>query len=288
MEVPWLLNEFNSRRILVEDRSWEKNVFNYVSSHQKADGGYTFVQRNEANAQDTCYGLAILRLLDQPFPNVGKTIEWLHRFELGKIYSYYYVGKALSLCSENLDDRFKEYVVSAIASRKRFISGDTYSEVASEFQFTQMIVELAKLSGVDSSRNNGTGWLLEHKNSDGGFGVHGYSDVSLTYCAIASLDLLGFDVKSLRDSAAFLRTCEKPYGGFAIVPYSIAPYVEYTYYGVMALDALGEHCGFPSQTADFILRCQNVNGGFARTDLGISTFENTFQAVSVMQKLTSP
>jgi hypothetical protein len=288
MEVPPLLNEFNPRRILVHDRSWENNVFNYVSSHQKADGGYTFVQRNEANAQDTYYGLAILRLLDLSFPNVGKTIEWLHRFELGKIYSYYYVGKALSLYGENLDDRFKEYVTSAIASRKLFSSRDTYTEVASEFQFTQMILELANLSGVSSTRNNGAPWLLEYKNSDGGFGVHGHSDVSLTYYAIASLDLLGFDVKSLQESAAFLRTCEKPYGGFTVVPYSLAPYVEYTYYGVMALDALGEHCGFPSQTADFILRCQNMNGGFARTDLGISTLENTFQAVSVMQKLTSP
>jgi hypothetical protein len=286
MEVPPLLNEFNPRRILVADRSWEKNVFNYVSSHQKADGGYTFVQRNEANAQDTYYGLAILRLLNLPFPNVEKTIEWLHRFELGKIYSYYYVGKALSLCGENLDDRFKEYVVSAIASRAR--ERGTYSEVASEFQFTQMILELANLSGGSSTRNNGAPWLLEYMNSDGGFGVRGHSDVNLTYYAIASFGLLGFDVKSLHDSAAFLRTCEKPYGGFTVVPYSFAPYVEYTYYGVMTLDALGEHCGFPSQTADFILRCQNMNGGFARTDLGISTFENTFQAVGVMQKLASP
>jgi hypothetical protein len=286
MEMPPLLKEFNSRRILVNDRSWEKNVFNYVSSHQKGDGGYTFVQRNEANAQDTYYGLAILRLLDLPFPNVENTIEWLHRFELGKIYSYYYVGKALSLCGENLDHRFKEYVISAIASSAR--ERGTYSEVASEFQFTQMILELANLSGASSTRANGARWLLEHKNSDGGFGVHRYSDVSLTYYAIASLDLLGFDMKSLQESVAFLRTCEKPYGGFTVVPYSIAPYVEYTYYGVMALDALGEHCGFPSQTADFMLKCQNVNGGFARTDLGISTFENTLQAVSVMQKLTSP
>jgi hypothetical protein len=61
--------------------------------------------------------------------------------------------------------------------------------------------------------------------------------------------------------------------------------MEYTYHGVMALDALEQDCRFPSQTVDFVLRCQNANGGFARTDLGISTFENTLNAVSIMRKL---
>jgi hypothetical protein len=53
----------------------------------------------------------------------------------------------------------------------------------------------------------------------------------------------------------------------------------------MALDALGENCMFRQETVDFVLRCQNGNGGFARADLGISTLENTFQAVSIIQKL---
>jgi hypothetical protein len=282
------MSDFVPRRILVKDRSWEKNAFNYVSSHQKADGGYTFVQRNDANAQDTYYGLAILRSLDLPFPNVEKTVEWLHRFELGSIYAYYHAGKALSLCREGLDDRFKKYVGSAIASRKHIGFLDAYIDVDSEFQFIHKVLELAHLLRLDLTGNDAMDWLLRYKNGDGGFGSRSHSDISLTYYAVASLDLLGFDMSSLRDTEAFLRTCEKPFGGFTVVPYSLAPYVEYTYYGVMSLEALGQHCQFPSQTADFLLRCQNLNGGFARTDSGISTFENTFQAVSVMKKLTQP
>jgi len=53
----------------------------------------------------------------------------------------------------------------------------------------------------------------------------------------------------------------------------------------MTLDLLGKNRRFPSQTTDFILKCQRANGGFARSDLGISTFENTFQAVSMLRKL---
>jgi len=279
------LNELIPGRILAEKRSWEKNVFNYVSSHQKADGGYTFVQRNEANAQDTYYELAILRLLDLPLPNLEKTIGWLRGFKPSNIHHYYYVGRALSLCGEVLDDRFEKHVVSAIASGSRRGSLDVYTDVDSEFQVTHRVLELGDLFGFNPARKDLADWLLKYKNADGGFGAHGYSDTSLTYYALASLDLLGFDTKSLKDTAAFLRTCEKPYGGFTIVPYSFAPYVEYTYHGVMALDTLGQDCRFPSQTADFVLRCQNINGGFARTDLGISTFENTLNAVSIMRKL---
>jgi hypothetical protein len=283
-----VLNELVPRRILVEDRSWERSVFNYVSSHQKADGGYTFVQRNDANAQDTYYGLAILKLLDLPFPNFEKTLEWLHRFELDNIYAYYHIGKALSLCGEDLDDRFRKYVASAIASRSKVGSSDSYMNVDSEFQLTRRILELAHLLRVNLTGNEIVDWLLRYKDADGGFGSREHSDISLTHCALDSLRLLRFDMSSMKDTVTFLRTCEKPFGGFTVVPHSLLPYVEYTYFGVTSLDALGQQCQFPSQTVDFLLRCQNLNGGFARTDSGISTLENTFQAVSVIQRLTHP
>jgi hypothetical protein len=272
---------------LTKDRSLSKNVINYVKSRQNVDGGYTFVEENDSNAQDTYYGLAILKLVGSPFPNVDKTVEWLREFKLGSIYSYYYIGKALSLCDEGLDDRFHKYLVSAIASKKHFGSVDVYVEVASEFRATHMVLELANLLDVDPTSNGVAKWLLEYKNGDGGIGARKHSNINSTYYATASLRLLSFDMENLQDTIAFLRACEKPYGGFTVVPHSFAPYMEHTYYGVMALDALGENCRYPSQTVDFVLRCQNANGGFARADLGISTFENTFQAVSALQKLAS-
>jgi hypothetical protein len=270
--------------ILTADAFLTKNVINYVESRQNTDGGYTFVEENDSNAQDTYYGLAVLNLLGSPFPNVDRTVEWLREFGLGSLYSYYYIGEALSLCGEDLDNRFQEYVVATIAAKRHCESVDVYFEVASEFRATHMVLELANLLGVDP-RNDVAQWLLRYKNRDGGFGAHNHSNINSTYYATASLDLLGFDMKRLQGTLAFLRSCEKPYGGFTVVPDSFAPYMEHTYYGVMALSALGQNCKFPSQTVDFVRRCQNANGGFARADLGISTFENTFQAVSIMQKL---
>jgi len=273
-------------RILATDASLTKNVINYIVSRQNTDGGYTFVEENDSNAQDTYYGLATLKLLGSPFPKIEKTVEWLREFSLGSIYSYYYVGKALSLCGEDLGNLFGKYVVSTIAAKRHLGSVDVYFEVASEFRATHMVLELANLLGVDAGKNVAE-WLLKYKNGDGGFGAHNHSNVNSTYYATASLDLMGFDMESLQDTTAFLRSCEKPYGGITVVPNSFAPYMEHTYYGVMALDVLGKNCKFRPQTVDFVHRCQNANGGFARADLGISTFENTFQAVSILQKLAT-
>jgi hypothetical protein len=273
-------------RILVNDASLTKNIMSYLISRQNLDGGYTFVEENDSNAQDTYYGLATLNLLGSPFPNVKKTVQWLRKFSLGSIYSYYYVGKALSLCGEDLDNRFRKYVISTIAAKRHFGSIDVYVEVTSEFRATHMVLELANLLDVDVGKDVAE-WLLKYKNGDGGFGVHNHSNVNSTYYATASLNLLDFNMERSQDTIAFLRSCEKPYGGFTVVPNSFAPFMEHTYYGVMALGVLGENCNFPQQTVDFVLGCQNANGGFARADLGISTFENTFQAVSILQKLVS-
>ena len=272
--------------ILANDASLTKSIINYVVSRQNADGGYTFVEENDSNAQDTYYGLAVLKLLGQPYPHLDKTVEWLHEFGLGSIYSYYYIGESLSMCGEELDNRFEKFVVSAISSKRHFGSVDVYFEVASEFRAAHMILELADLLKVNSG-NDVAPWLLRYRNEDGGFGAHSRSNVNSTYYAAASLKLLRFDMKTLKPTVSFLRTCERPFGGFTVVPTSFVPYIEHTYYGVMALAALGENCRYPAPTVDFVRRCQNGNGGFARADIGISTFENTFQAVSILQKVAS-
>lgn len=262
-----------------------KEIVDYVVNRQNDDGGYTFCQGAESNAQDTYYGLAILELLGSSFPHVEKTVKWLQELSLDSIYSYYYVGKALLVCGENLDDRFKKPVISAISSDSYFGNVDVYVEVSSEFTTTLMILELADIFKIEFDGSTVRNWLLQYRNKDCGFGAHGHSNISSTYHAAASLSFLKHNMNDLRCTEEFVRQCEKPYGGFTVIPHSLASYMEPTYYGVMTLDLLGKNRRFPSQTTDFILKCQRANGGFARSDLGISTFENTFQAVSMLRKL---
>ena len=275
----------NTRQIA--DSSLGKRIAEYTVNRQNDDGGYAFAQGLESNAQDTYHGLVILSLLGSPFPNMERTVEWLCNFDLSSIYSYYYVGKSLALCSKHVGSRFRDFVSSAISSGRYFRTVDVYVEVSSEFESTLMILELASILDIKPYGEEVKRWLLIHRNKDGGFGAYGYSNINSTYYAVASLDLLKVDRRDLSDTVIFVRKCERSYGGFTVIPRSAPPYMEHTYYGVMTLDLLGENCRFPSQTIDFVLKCQRDNGGFARSDLGISTFENTFHAVSIMQKLAS-
>ncbi|MEM2338436.1 MAG: hypothetical protein QXK93_07675 [Candidatus Bathyarchaeia archaeon] len=89
----------------------------------------------------------------------------------------------------------------------------------------------------------------------------------------------------LKETLDYVRACEKPYGGFTVVPNTSTPYMEHVYYGVSTLNLLGGRLKYPNQTTELVLKCQNANSGFARSDVGISTFEDTFYAVSILKTI---
>jgi hypothetical protein len=262
-----------------------RDVVGYVISRQNTDGGYTYCQGSESNAQDTYYGLAILDLLNIPFPNIEQTIKWLHDFVPDSSYSHYYVAKALKLCGEKLDKKLEDFLISLTRSKEEIGTIEVYVEVASEFEDSFMITELVNMAGIEIEREKTIGWLLSYQNNDGGFGINKHSNLNSTYHAVASLFNLCYPIKSLKGTTRYVRSCEKPSGGFTVVSRSSNPYIEHVYFGVSALDLLGEHAKYPEKTAQFVLKCQNANGGFARSHVGISTFEYTFYALSILQKL---
>ena len=260
-----------------------KSIADYVVNRQNLDGGYTFCQGTESNAQDTYYGLAILDLLKVSFPNAERTIKWLYDFVPDSHYSHYYVAKGLKLCGEKSYGNLKDFLLSLQISRGEFGTVDVYVEVASEFQFVSMVTELANMVDVKINREKTTDWLLSYKNRDGGFGAHGHSNLDSTYHAVSSLFNLGYSVRSLKETIEYVRSCEKPSGGFTVVPRSSIPYMEHTYYGISTLELFGEHARYVEKTAELVLSCQNSNGGFARSDVGISTFENTFYTLNTLR-----
>jgi hypothetical protein len=230
--------------------------------------------------------LAILDLLGVSFPNVERTVKWLLDFVPDNLYSHYYVAKALELCGEKSNKNLRDFLLSLPSIRGEFGTVDVYVEVASEFLLTFMMTELVNMVNVKMDHKKLINWLLGFKNRDGGFGAHGYSNLNSTYHAVASLFNLGYPVKSLKETLQYVRNCEKPYGGFTVVPNNSTPYMEHIYYGVSTINLLGENIKYPEKTAKFVLKCQNSNGGFARSELGISTFEDTFYAVSILQTIS--
>jgi hypothetical protein len=271
-----------------EDSPLVKKITDYVVNRQNADGGYTFCQGAESNLQNIYYGLAILSLLEGNFPEAEKTIKFIVDAHFDGIYSIYYVTKASLLLGKSIESKLKKSLLSILNSKNYFGSTVLFSEPSSEFTTTFMALELAHLLKVKVNAKDVTNWLFKSRNDDGGFGVQGYSNIDSTYYAIASIHLLKESFSNQNETIAFVRKCEKPHGGFTVIPINFTPYMEHTYYGVMTLHLLGEKSKYSSQTTDFVLGCQNNNGGFARSDLGISTFENTFQAVEVLRKLDFP
>jgi len=266
--------------------SWVKHVVHYVVSRQNMDGGYAFCQGLESNAQDTYYGLAILELLGVAFPNFEKTVEWLHSFTPYDLYSHYYLAKALRICREEPDmEKLRGFILSLPVVHGGLMVDSVYIEAASELLPVYMALELAGLADVKVDRDKLIDRLLGFKNPDGGFGVGHYSSLNATYHAVASLHSLGFPVRSLGETISYVRACEKPSGGFTATPRSYGVYMEHTYYGISILNLMGENPRFPEETATFIFNCQNSNGGFARSNLGISTFEDTFYAVNTLKKI---
>ncbi|MEM2961210.1 MAG: hypothetical protein QXU67_06360, partial [Candidatus Bathyarchaeia archaeon] len=63
-------------------------------------------------------------------------------------------------------------------------------------------------------------------------------------------------------------------------------YMESTYAGFMSLKLLRISLNEPYKIIGFVLSCMNSNGGFRRSiEHGISSFENTYYAVSILKEL---
>jgi len=278
------------RTVLIEhisesSSSFVNRITNYVTNRQNEDGGYTFCQFAESNAQDTYYGLAILDSLNSSFPNVEKTVSWLNELRTENIFSTYNVTNALSLCKAKISTVLRKRITSQVSSLECFDPIEGVSELSSEFTTTYMALELANLLNLETKNEALAKWILQSRNKDNGFGSQNHSNINSTYYALASLNLLKILIHDLHETTAFVRKCEKPQGGFTVIPIGTMPYMEHTYYGALSLELLGEKSRYPEKTINFVLECQNRNGGFARSDLGISTFENTYYAISIMKKL---
>jgi len=156
-------------------------------------------------------------------------------------------------------------------------------ESPSELEQTFLSLKLLRLVENKLSLEKTEDLILSLQNPDGSFGRSGYSRLGATYHALASLELLGFNARTLRRTADWVKSCEIPSGGFRATPDSHDSYIvmDDVYYGVMSLEVVGEECRYPSQTLDVIARFQNANGGFRRSIfLGISTFESTYHAMA--------
>lgn len=141
-----------------------------------------------------------------------------------------------------------------------------------------------------SDRENILRLVLGFKNEDGGFGLSkSYIDDTFhALCILVNLENSLEDL-GLQDTIRWIYECEDRSGGFKIepeIPFSYS--LEYTYYGLQAMRFLNVKPLFQNMHVNFIYKCYNPNGGFRRSiNLGISTLEDTFYAVSSLSMLNA-
>jgi len=263
-------------------------VLRYIQKRQNEDGGYSFARGAESSAADTYYGIQILKMLAAGPKNVAKTIDFMTRLQhedgsFDSINVAYYVVRTLDELGTKPHRPFKDFILSLQATRGGFGVLKADIESPSELEATYLSLALLRRVEHNLSLTKTRDIVLAGQNLDGSFGRYGYSRMGATYHALASLSLLGFDVKTLHGAEEWVRSCETPSGGFRTSPESRDLYfiMDDIYFGVKCLDILGKNSRFPSQTLDLITRFQNENGGFRRSIfLGISTFESTYHAIS--------
>jgi hypothetical protein len=265
---------------------WVQHLLEYVKARQNVDGGYNFCQGVESGGHDTYYALAIFNLLDVPAPKVDMTVKWLRAFPADNIYGYFYIIEALNLCGEKIDDELVNRVLALRKPHGGFGKVNVNIEAYSEFDATYMATEILRELGISLDPEPTIRWLLEYQKSDGGFAARKRSNLISTFHAVGSLYNLGYPVKELNRTLHFVRSCEIDGGGFTLVPDTTLPFLEDTYAGVLTLSLRGQRCTYPDATRKLVLGLQNSNGGFRRSvELGISTFEDTYYALSILKRL---
>jgi hypothetical protein len=260
---------------------------------QNNDGGYTFCKYTDSSAEDTYFAVQTLKLLGVEPKQKASTIKFLKSLQhedgsFDSIKVAYYVIRTLKDLGAKLEKSPKEFILSLKNPYGGFGSLNIDVEVSSEIESTYYSIESLKLLNEPINHNEIINFILSLKNFDGSFGKQGYSKIASTYYALASLNLLGYNTKSLNKTIEWIRKCESPKGGFNSNPYGFNAYmvIEDCYFGVKALEILDEVCKYPLQTLSLISKFQNSNGGFRRSIfMGISTLECTYYAVSTIQTI---
>jgi hypothetical protein len=202
----------------------------------------------------------------------------------------YYAINSLNELGAALERGFGGTILLAKSSLERLGSFDVNIEASSEIETTYFALETLRMLGKPAESSSIPTPILKLRNHDGSFGRGGYSRMASVYYALASLKLLRYDVNSLDSTLRWIRGCENPAGGFARSPKDFDPYLilEELYFGLKALEVLGEASLYQFQNLNLIGKFQNRNGGCRRSIfLGISTFEDTFYALSSLATLNS-
>lgn len=260
-------------------------IIQYIEDKHLKDGGYMFAKVEPSGGLDTYHAIQILKMLGTK-PKYPESIrdfflELEEHEGIDDIVGLYLTVETFKELGYEVA-RFHSYK-TVLDKEKNDLGGfgtikELYIEATSELQTTYESIVVAQDLSYHLDKQKLKHFILSLQNVDGGFGTHQLSLLPTTHYALASLNELGI-AHDGKEAINYLREKEKKIGGF---------YLEELYWCVTNLHMLKQKPIDIDGILAFLQDCFRDNGGFCRSrNMGISTFEDTFYAVTLLNVLES-
>ncbi|MBI2908769.1 MAG: hypothetical protein HYX92_14095 [Chloroflexi bacterium] len=256
-----------------------QKILRYIESKRLSDGGYFFAGIEPSSAADTFYAVKTLRLLGARPRDPHGIVSFFRNSDtvINDIGGLFYAVETIKGIGRHIT-WLREY--GEILEKRKNASGgfgtigEVYVEVTSELQITYQAVAAAQDLRIPLDGQRVRHFILSFRSQDGGFGEGNLSLLPTTYYALAVLHRLNM-VGDARDASHYLRRRETDIS---------ASFLEDLFWLAKSLLFLREAPKVPEEWVAFLQDCWRGNGGFCRSrNMGISTFEDTYYAVSVLK-----
>jgi hypothetical protein len=261
----------------------KNKIINYIEVRHLSDGGYYFAGIEPSSGADTFFAVKILSMLGTKPKDPESIKKFLEEnVALTDIHGLYFTLETLVGLGYDIG-RYRHY--TGILDREKNkdggfgITGEKYVEVTSDLATTYEAIVVAKYLDYQLNKESLKTFILSFQNMDGGFGSGRHSLLSTTYYAVSCLDRLNLLSNIEKDKVIrYLRGVEVKMKHY---------FLEDLFYLMMSLFVFGQRVSNTQKAFEFVYNCwRSDNGGFKRSPIiGISTFEDTFYAVTILKKL---
>jgi hypothetical protein len=259
----------------------KQEIVKYIKQRHQNDGGFHFANIEPSGGSDTFYAVSVLSMLGETINDkeeIKKFFDALMQDDeindvIGMfftVHTLYQLGYKTSLLNKYIDT--EEIIRSyTITSRK-----DIFVESVSSLKNSYYATCITKLLEIKNENKKILEFVRSCKNDDGGYESRDYSSIPDTFFALSTLS----NIDELNNEAITKKYL------LSLSDSILKSYLEYVYWHFESLLLLGSNPAYIEAIPNYLARCSRTNGGFCRSPFqGISTFEDTFYAVSILTRL---
>lgn len=275
-------------------------VLAYLHRHARADGGYAFATQNRSHLTPTFAVIGAFRLLGVEPPEKRRLIEYVrthHPRELKKleqerrIFEFQQV-QALRWLGDPAED-FRERIAAIREPQKYYRQYERDGN--SIFQSELGLVQCHRLLGLPVSQLQPAfgDYLRARRRANGSYNNTPAADgsdghVMNTFWGLQAAPWLGGGDELRGETAAWIKACQRPGGGFTYQPSPAFAGIEdvaYTRAALRSLQMLDVGPGDRKSCIRWLLSLSNADGGFADRPGWLSNPLATYYALDALDAL---